>query len=239
MKTLATCLMALAFLVAGDFGIRTPSAAAQQCDGAGCNGCKSCNKGNCRCGKCKRCRSRSHCPNCNEGCMPQEYCQLECLTEMEERDCFVVDYKTICIPKVVPPWKQKHCCPPRCAETRSVKVLTTRSYECPVCKWEWKVRQPELPLVPEGGPLLDLTSKPVPSIQLPWDNGNTAPDIGSWFQRLSLPGQKAGGQDIPARPAANPGRITHPTPAAAASSATEASNTGSNTGSIGDYFENR
>ena len=168
MKTLTTCIITAAILLAADVSLWTPTAvAAPQAGG-------SCRKHACRCGKCNLCRSKTTCPQCNECfCPPEEYCELEVSTEMEERTCFELDYKTICIPKIVPPWKNRGCCPPQCAKTRSVKILKTKTYECPVCKYEWQVRKPELPVVPESGPILDTTSIPGNSSSGLWSNQST------------------------------------------------------------------
>jgi hypothetical protein len=92
------------------------------------------------------------CPECGgQGCaVPEEYCELEISEGKESKTCFEIDFKTICIPKVVPPWRQ--CCDPVCAEARSVKILKTKKYECPVCKYKWTVKQCELPQMAPSGP---------------------------------------------------------------------------------------
>lgn len=91
-----------------------------------------------------------NCPECQEEFYPpaEEFCDLEITPTEVEKTCFEIGYKTICIPKVVPPWKD--CCEPKCAEARSVKVLKKKKYKCPACKYTWKVVKPELPVVPEA-----------------------------------------------------------------------------------------
>lgn len=155
----------------------------------------------CQCGKrhsCLQCRRGSECVECpscqGEFCPPpQEYCELEVSQGKEERTCYEIDQKTICIPKVVPPWRQD-CCEPVCAEARSVKILKTKKYECPICEYKWTVRKPELPqyLLPgqgEGAPAgpihspgadtpsspSDTQLAPVPIIKASSAGGGNAP----------------------------------------------------------------
>jgi hypothetical protein len=108
----------------------------------------------CNCGRkhsCLKCRGGSECVEC-PSCQgefvapPMEYCELEVKEGTEERTCFEIDQKTICIPKVIPPWRQG-CCEPVCAEARSVKILKTKKYECPICEYKWSVKKPELPQI--------------------------------------------------------------------------------------------
>ena len=122
--------------------------------GGAVGGCNGCGAGNCngRCGLRNRLGGRSGgqkmcCPGCSASHLPQEFCQLEVKQGETEKTCYEVGYKTICIPKIVPPWK-KDCCTPQCAEARSVKVLKKRKYKCPSCKYSWKVVKPELPAAP-------------------------------------------------------------------------------------------
>jgi len=77
------------------------------------------------------------CPECNH-----EVCRVTLETRDEERDCFRVEYKSICIPKVKLPWAS--WCKPQCGEVRSVKVLTRHQYTCPQCHCKWEVVAPEL-----------------------------------------------------------------------------------------------
>ena len=47
------------------------------------------------------------CPDCSE-CFPEETCSVRVEQIEETKECFEIDVKTICIPKVVPPWKQQN-----------------------------------------------------------------------------------------------------------------------------------
>lgn len=120
-----------------------------QAANGGCNG--GCASGRCRCGLRNRLGGRLRgrnvcCPECEESFLPEEYCELEIGAGETEKTCFEVDFKTICIPKIVPPWRDP--CAPKCAEARSVKVLKKKKYKCPSCKYSWKVIKPELPAAP-------------------------------------------------------------------------------------------
>lgn len=80
------------------------------CDG-GCDGTAGDCDGNCRGARMRLGRrgsllGRVRCPDCDE-CFPEEYCQVKVEQVDVEKTCFEVDYKTICIPKVVPPWKTR------------------------------------------------------------------------------------------------------------------------------------
>lgn len=73
------------------------------------------------------------CPQC------QHRCQLKAERVEEERECFEVESKVVCIPRVVFPW-QKQCCDPcfnNGARTRRVCVLKTETYQCPKCEYSW------------------------------------------------------------------------------------------------------
>ena len=119
-----------------------------------------------RIGKCLKChRGRATaCPQCD-----QEFCTLKCEETEVEKKCFTVGFKTICIPKIVPPWKQD-CSQPRCARTRSVKVLKTKKYKCPSCKYSWELVQPEV---------VPLETKPLTDFQPQLENYDQAPTSGS------------------------------------------------------------
>ena len=79
-------------------------------------------------GLCRRC------PSCGGEC-----CELSITQEKEERTCFKVEEKTICVPQIQLPW----CCGRvRPTYTRKIRVLVEESYECPVCHYEWKVVSP-------------------------------------------------------------------------------------------------
>ncbi len=82
------------------------------------------------------CGCKSRCPDCD-----LEVCKVSCEKVEESKTCFKVEYKTICIPKVKLPWD--NCCEPRCAETRSVKILVTHKFKCPKCRCKWEVVRPE------------------------------------------------------------------------------------------------
>lgn len=74
------------------------------CDGT-CNG--ACD-GSCAGGRRGLLRNRNVCcPEC-DGCFNEAQCTLKIESVEEEKTCFEVDYKTICIPKVCPPWKQNN-----------------------------------------------------------------------------------------------------------------------------------
>lgn len=89
----------------------------QGCD-SGCSGCSS---GNCgirpggllrgRGAACNCSGGNQHvrCPGCEQS-FPEEYCQVKVEKTEVEKTCFEVDFKTICIPKVVLPWQQKRGC---------------------------------------------------------------------------------------------------------------------------------
>lgn len=81
--------------------------------------------------------SRQRCPQC--AC---EFCELEVKKDKIEKTCFKVETKTICIPPVWLPWQK---CPPTAAATRKVCELVEDSYECPTCKYTWKLVEPCAP----------------------------------------------------------------------------------------------
>ena len=113
----------------------TPTTAACGCGKIGC-GCKRARKG-------RLTRTRS-CPQCD--C---EFCELKVSKTKDKKKCFEVKQKEVCIPPVRLPWKR--CCPPTKAKVRVVNVLSSKSYECPACKYEWKVYEPEVPKSPSEG----------------------------------------------------------------------------------------
>ncbi len=100
-------------------------------------GCQSCDQS---CGQCRErsCRLRNcrRCPKCQNDC-----CQLEAKPEEQERSCFKVEQKLICIPTVRLPWQK--CCPST-SKTRTINVLKTHTYKCPGCDYVWTVHEPEL-----------------------------------------------------------------------------------------------
>ncbi len=107
----------------------------------------------CACGK-KKCGCRKNrprpirsktvsCPECD--C---DFCELKVSKTKEKKKCFVVKQKEVCVPAVRLPWKK--CCPPSKSKVRVVNVLSTKSYECPTCKYEWNVFEPEAPKSPNS-----------------------------------------------------------------------------------------
>ena len=73
----------------------------------------------------------SDCPQC------KTRCKLEVTKGTEKKTCFKPECKTICIPRIRLPWQS--CSEPRCAKTKTVKVLKKHSYECPKCEYKWTV----------------------------------------------------------------------------------------------------
>jgi len=84
------------------------------------------------------------CPACNH------CCELKAEAVEETKDCFNVESKVICIPRVVFPWQHKkllgckRCdgvgcnnCVHNGARARRVCVLTIDSYKCPACDYSW------------------------------------------------------------------------------------------------------
>ena len=102
-------------------------------------------------GCCKRCPACDH------------VCNLDAELVDEEKPCFEVESKVICIPRVVFPWQTGKSCFPFCnkkgcnscdscdgrgcdscnacinngARTRRVCVLKTDKYTCPKCEYTW------------------------------------------------------------------------------------------------------
>lgn len=94
-------------------------------------------------------------------CCPK--CEGSCTLKSEkvdvEKKCFEVESKTICIPRVVFPWqtskKKSGCsscdlcdgvgcnsCVHNGATTRTIRVLKTKKYKCPECKYTWSADKP-------------------------------------------------------------------------------------------------
>jgi hypothetical protein len=87
------------------------------------------------------------CPVCDH------VCKLDAEQVDEEKTCFEVESKVICIPRVVFPWQRskrlahascdscdgKGCtaCVHNGARIRKVCVLKTEKYKCPACKYTW------------------------------------------------------------------------------------------------------
>jgi hypothetical protein len=70
------------------------------------------------------------CPKCHQ------HCRLEIEKVKEEKVCFDVECKAICIPPVKLPWEDC-CAPSRCARTRLVHELIEEKYECEHCRYQW------------------------------------------------------------------------------------------------------
>ena len=114
------CLIAAALLIA-------PAATMQAAGGD-----KNASHGRCRL-----------CPGCGHDCT------LEVSKDQEARNCYDVECKPICIPRVVFPWQKKACCDTKgcdgkscCtlnngARTKYVRVLKKYEYHCSVCKYKW------------------------------------------------------------------------------------------------------
>lgn len=206
---------------------------------------RGCDCSNQSCSTCQGQGGCVHCPECSESfAPPQEYCELNISQGKETRTCFEVDYKTICIPKVLPPWRQ--CSEPVCAEARSVKVLKTRKYECPVCKYEWTVRKPEFQQ-PVTNSMIYPNPIPVPSIPVaqPYSPGvpvtqgatQSGGSAGMPYynapQRSNVPVFPAG-SGVPIVPARTSGSQSFVVPAPPVAPPAPPTN-----GSIGDYFGGR
>ncbi|QDV87577.1 hypothetical protein [Planctomycetes bacterium TBK1r] len=87
------------------------------------------------------------CPVCDH------VCKLDAEQVEEEKTCFTVESKAICIPRVVFPWqkaKKAACasctacdglgctaCVHNGARVRKVCVLKTEKYKCPACEYTW------------------------------------------------------------------------------------------------------
>jgi hypothetical protein len=94
------------------------------------------------------------CPKCRTSC------QLEVVSEKEEKSCWQVECDQVCVPRVVFPWqtgKTHSQCRAGCYDSRSnsggpctcfnngawvrtIKKLKKHSYECPACKYEWTTK---------------------------------------------------------------------------------------------------
>ena len=95
--------------------------------------------------------------NSTSVCCPK--CKHSCVLKAEkvdvEKSCFEVESKTICIPRVVFPWqmpkKKSGCgscdghgcstCVNNGASARTVKILKTKKYKCPECKYSWSAEK--------------------------------------------------------------------------------------------------
>lgn len=91
------------------------------------------------------------CPVCDH------VCKLDAKQIEEEKTCFEVESKAICIPRVVFPWqraKKAACascdacdglgctaCVHNGARVRKICVLKTEKYKCPACKYTWSAEK--------------------------------------------------------------------------------------------------
>ncbi len=73
------------------------------------------------------------CPHCHHTC------KFEAKEVEEEKTCFDVEAKVVCIPRIVFPWQKTACnpCASNGARLRTVCVLTTEKYKCPKCEYSW------------------------------------------------------------------------------------------------------
>lgn len=95
------------------------------------------------------------CPSCGE-----KVCRLEAKSQTVKKQCYKVECKEICIPKIkfCWPWQRdsKSSCASgctdgncnscsscsdtaRCGKVKTVKVLIKVDYECKKCGYEWKI----------------------------------------------------------------------------------------------------
>ena len=78
-------------------------------------------------------KPRCGCPSCgNAVCVPSRE------PEVDERYCWKVEFKQVCIPAIRWPWQS--CCEPKCGKVKTVKVLEKVEYECDKCGYRWDVR---------------------------------------------------------------------------------------------------
>lgn len=91
------------------------------------------------------------CPVCDH------VCKLTAEQVDEDKTCFDVESKVICIPRVVFPWQRAkkaacascdscdgngcNACVHNGARVRKVCVLTTQKYTCPACEYTWKAEK--------------------------------------------------------------------------------------------------
>jgi hypothetical protein len=75
-----------------------------------------------------------HCPQCDHS-----VCHAVPETTKQEKHCWQVECKEICIPAIKWPWSP--CCePPRCGKVKMVKVLKKVEYECERCGYRWEIQ---------------------------------------------------------------------------------------------------
>lgn len=71
----------------------------------------------------KRCAEKACCPKAE--------------IQKEEKSCWKVEGKEVCIPRVRFPWSK--CPTPRCGKVRTVHVLKNEKYEVEKCSYKWEV----------------------------------------------------------------------------------------------------
>ena len=97
---------------------------------------------------------------CKKSCCPK--CKTPCVLKIEEgteeKHCWKIEEKVVCIPRVTFSWQwpfqkkkcktqcdagcSKPCCaPPKLARSRTVLRLVKHEYECPTCKYVWEPKE--------------------------------------------------------------------------------------------------
>ncbi|MEM7476813.1 MAG: hypothetical protein AAF483_17655 [Planctomycetota bacterium] len=125
--------------------------------------------------------------NCKKSCCPK--CKTPCVLKVEqgteEKHCWKIEEKVVCIPRVTFswqwPWEKKskgcssgcdtdcdgscctpNCPPPKLARSRTVKTLVKHEYECPVCKYSWEPRSCEPCTAYHAAPAQTMAPAPAP-----------------------------------------------------------------------------
>jgi hypothetical protein len=78
------------------------------------------------------------CPQCHQACQ-HKICVPTPTTLKDEKSCWCIETKEICIPHIRWPW-QPCCEPPKCGRVRTVKVLKKVEYECEKCGYKWEIK---------------------------------------------------------------------------------------------------
>lgn len=74
------------------------------------------------------------CPDCG-----RSVCRLVREPVADEKYCYQVECKQLCIPKIRWPW-QSCCDAPQCGRVKTVKVLKRVEYECEACGYRWELQ---------------------------------------------------------------------------------------------------
>lgn len=69
---------------------------------------------------------------------PDKRCYPKLTTTKEEKYCWKVETKQVCIPRVRFPWS-KPCDPLQCGKVRTVRAMKKHTYESEKCAVEWEV----------------------------------------------------------------------------------------------------